>query len=591
MSYQVIARKWRPQTFDEVVFQDHVSRTLRNSITSGRISHAYLFSGPRGIGKTTMARILARALNCMEGPTPEPCGKCDNCLEIRNGSSFDVIEIDGASNNGVDDIRELRENVNFAPVRSRYKVYIIDEVHMVTTQAFNALLKTLEEPPPHVIFIFATTEIHRIPQTILSRCQKFFFKRIPIEPIVEHLKKIVDREGYGISEQALFPIARAAEGSMRDAQSLLDQVISFSDYRREGDDSIDIQISEQDALSILGVVPVESYIAQLACIIDMDPVASMNEVHRVVSMGIDIPRYVAGFMDILRSVRLIRNRVSAGDLLGLSRAEMDMLKESADKFHDEELGELFRIASILQNDLKYMANDRVVLEMALLDMIAVRRTPSVAEIIRKLEQGGGTQSGAAPGTGSTSDTGRGYSGREAGSASVPETAERKPAPTAGAEHHDITSLWKEFLASIRESRQYLYFILKPAHVEFSGGELCVRYPGGSDHSYYTRILDAKNISIIREEMSMRMGSDVRVTVGVTETCAETPGGILDAAMNTETGGTGNGTAGPEKGYGSIPLPDAEMLKNPEIEEYSKISPAVEKIRNTFHGEIINKGEK
>jgi DNA polymerase-3 subunit gamma/tau len=179
MSYEVIARKWRPQNFDEVVFQDHISKTLQNSIKNGRISHAYLFSGPRGVGKTTMARILAKALNCVHGPTSSPCGECNNCIEIKSGNSFDVIEIDGASNNGVDDIRDLREKVNFAPVRSAYKVYIIDEVHMVTTQAFNALLKTLEEPPPHVVFIFATTEIHKIPDTILSRCQKFFFKKIP----------------------------------------------------------------------------------------------------------------------------------------------------------------------------------------------------------------------------------------------------------------------------------------------------------------------------------------------------------------------------------------------------------------------------
>jgi len=284
MSYQVTARKWRPQKFEEVVYQDHVSKTLKNSIEKGRVSHAYLFSGPRGTGKTTMARILAKALNCETGPTPSPCGECDNCREIRNSMSFDVIEIDGASNRGVNDIRELRENVNFAPVKAKYKIYIIDEVHMLTKEAFNALLKTLEEPPPHVVFIFATTEAHQVPDTILSRCQKYFFKKIPVDPIVRQLKNIIQHEGYRVSDRALFPIARAAEGSMRDAQSLMDQVISFSDSRKGGD----TEISEMDALSILGIVPVESYAVLLGSIAAADTAAVMAEVHRISIMGADI---------------------------------------------------------------------------------------------------------------------------------------------------------------------------------------------------------------------------------------------------------------------------------------------------------------
>jgi DNA polymerase-3 subunit gamma/tau len=216
MAYQVTARKWRPQKFEEVVFQEHISKTIKNSLIQGRVSHAYIFSGPRGVGKTTMARIVAKALNCQsgDGPVDNPCGKCENCVEIKNGSAFDVIEIDGASNRGIENIRELRENVNLAPVKSRYKVYIIDEVHMLTKEAFNALLKTLEEPPPHIVFIFATTEIHRIPETILSRCQKYQFKKIPVEVVVNHLKSIVDKEGFKLKKDALYPIARAGEGNL-----------------------------------------------------------------------------------------------------------------------------------------------------------------------------------------------------------------------------------------------------------------------------------------------------------------------------------------------------------------------------------------
>lgn len=231
MSYQVIARKWRPQTFDEVVGQEHVSTTLKNSIQSGRIGHAYLFTGIRGVGKTTAARILAKALNCERGPTPEPCNQCRSCVEITQGISMDVQEIDGASNRGIDNVRDLREGVAFAPARDRFKVYVIDEVHMLTQEAFNALLKTLEEPPAHVVFVFATTESHKVPSTIASRCQVFEFRRIPVDLLIERLRLIAGQEGFEVSEDALRVIAREADGSLRDASSFLDQVASFCDGR------------------------------------------------------------------------------------------------------------------------------------------------------------------------------------------------------------------------------------------------------------------------------------------------------------------------------------------------------------------------
>jgi len=319
-----------------------------------------------------MARILAKSLNCVEGPTSTPCGKCENCLEIRQGISFDVIEIDGASNNGIDNIRELRENVNFAPARSRYKIYIIDEVHMVTTAAFNALLKTLEEPPPHVIFIFATTEIHKIPDTILSRCQKYFFKKIPVDIVVTHLASIVEKEGYRISPAALYPVARIADGSMRDAQSLLEQVISFSG----GADGS--EISGDDALSILGVVPTESYAKLVELVSLSDKVGLMAEVDRIVSMGIDVSRYSAGFMDIIRYVRLINAGIDVKTMLGLSAEETELLAASGKGMGDFELSALFRIASELVKNLRFSGNDRVYLEMALLDMVSVIQTPTIA---------------------------------------------------------------------------------------------------------------------------------------------------------------------------------------------------------------------
>lgn len=376
MSYQVIARRWRPQKFDEVVFQNHVSSTIRNSIASERISHAYIFTGPRGVGKTTTARILAKSLNCIHGPTPDPCGVCENCVEITEGNSFDVIEIDGASNNSVDNIRDLREKVNFAPVKSKYKVYIIDEVHMLSTGAFNALLKTLEEPPPHVIFIFATTEIHKVPDTILSRCQKYFFKKIDPEYIVSHLKKIIDKDGFNVKEKALYAVARAAGGSMRDAQSLLEQVLSFA----EGDET-----SEEAALAVLGVVPIDSYVRILKAIASKDAELIIKEAASIVETGADIPRYAAGMLEIVRTVRFITKDIDIKNITGYSNEEILLLKEVGGQFADDELSGFFKILNSLQNDLKYSDNERIHLEMALLDMLAVAEKPSIADIIKAVK--------------------------------------------------------------------------------------------------------------------------------------------------------------------------------------------------------------
>jgi DNA polymerase III subunit gamma/tau len=292
MSYLVSARKYRPGTFDQLIGQEHIAHTLKNAISRDRVAHAYLFSGPRGIGKTSAARIFAKSLNCEQGPTPQPCGVCSFCTEIAEGRSLDLVEIDGASNRRIDEVRQLRENVRFVPTSSRYKVYIIDEVHMLTTEAFNALLKTLEEPPGHVIFIFATTEIHKVPPTIRSRCQQFVFKRIPIPLIVEGLKNILEDVEVSCEDRALFWIAKSALGSMRDAQSILDQMISYS----EG------TISEKDVFFVLGIPGYEVYHELAEHISRGDTTACFTLFDRLLKEGVEIVPLVSGMIEYYRNL-------------------------------------------------------------------------------------------------------------------------------------------------------------------------------------------------------------------------------------------------------------------------------------------------
>jgi len=552
MSYQVIARKWRPQDFDAVVFQEHVSRTIRNSIRNGRIAHAYIFAGPRGVGKTTMARILAKAVNCKDGPTDTPCGVCENCREIREGIAFDVIEIDGASSRGIENIRELRENVNFAPLKSAYKVYIIDEVHMLTTEAFNALLKTLEEPPAHVIFVFATTEIHRVPDTILSRCQKYFFKKISIDAIVAHLAHIAGVEGFDVEERALYSIARASDGSMRDAQSLLDQMLSFSDG----------SVGEAETLALLGVVPLASYLHVLGSVAAPDRAALMDEVHRVVSLGVDIPRYVAGLLDVIRSLRLVKSGVEVREILGFSAEEAGELKNLASRFHDGELGVMFRIGIDIQNDLRAQAGERICLEMGLLDMASAKGAPSIAEILEKIDR-----QAKAPATEKKTpepESSRPEPGRQGGAA-----VERSSDASAAVAAPKLRREWGVFLSSLEKQRQYLHVRLNQAQAHFEEGRLILSFPISDENGFYSRIIDAKELAFIKEELSRRLGSPVSVET-------------RDAPEAANSVDVGNSDA---------PLPEAVMISRPEPEELPLVSPVVEKVKDMFHGSIIDKGDE
>ena len=362
MDYQVSARKYRPGTFDDVIGQPHVVQTLVNSITTKRIAQAYLFSGTRGVGKTTVARILAKALNCEQGPTGTPCGTCSNCLEIAQGTSVDVMEIDGASNTSVDDVREIRENVKFAAFRGKYRVYIIDEVHMLSNSAFNALLKTLEEPPPHVVFIFATTEIHKIPATILSRCQHYNFRRIARTEIVERLRHVVDQDQIVIEERSLMALARASEGSMRDGLSLLDQAVAFGGKT----------IVHADLEALLGAVPQELVRAMIQAITAQESAAALRVLAQLLDQGHDLRAYCAEVVEYLRNMLVVSVVTSSQEWQGLIEASAeDLAQMAADarSFSPELLQELFAIFTQAEDSLRLSAHPRFVLETA-----AVRAT-------------------------------------------------------------------------------------------------------------------------------------------------------------------------------------------------------------------------
>jgi DNA polymerase-3 subunit gamma/tau len=374
MSYQVIARKWRPGTFEEVIGQPHATRTLQNAIRMDRIAHAYLFSGARGVGKTSVARILAKVLNCEKGPSPTPCNQCSNCREISHTNSVDVIEIDGASNRGIDNIRELRETVRYMPAKGRYKVYIIDEVHMLTTEAFNALLKTLEEPPPHVIFIFATTEAHKIPATILSRCQRFDFRRLSLLQIVEHLKRIISQEGADFSEGILYAIAREADGSMRDAQSLLEQLLAFS-----GD-----ELPEAEILDILGVIDRQSVLRAAEAILSENSQACLEIVADVYRRGIDSRRFCQHLCDHFRNLLFAAISAEPEMLVDLPEDEKKLLKDQAAGTTPESLHVYFQMLLRGEEQIRRSSMPKIALEMLLLRMAQLPKLESIDAVLDRI---------------------------------------------------------------------------------------------------------------------------------------------------------------------------------------------------------------
>lgn len=379
MSYQVIARKWRPKAFGELVGQNHITQTLLNALRNQRLHHAILFTGPRGTGKTSSARILAKSLRCTQSVDFVPCHECQDCQDVAAGRSIDVIEIDGASNNGVDAIRELRETVGYMPSSGSHKLYIIDEVHMLSTSAFNALLKTLEEPPSHVIFILATTEAHKIPHTILSRCQRFDFRRIPIRLITSHLSEICQAEGVQADEEALWLIARQGDGSMRDSQSLLDQVITFC-----GD-----HLTQDQAVEVLGLTDRTLLLNAVEALVHQDNKKIIDIIQKIFTAGYDPQIFVQDLLEELRHLLLIKLvGVSGGEInkvVDLPESELQHLHTLATNLSEENVHLLFDIALKGGNDLLRAQDTRVVLEMLLLKMTSAPRVLDILSLGQRLQ--------------------------------------------------------------------------------------------------------------------------------------------------------------------------------------------------------------
>jgi len=552
LAYQVLARRWRPQRFEDLVGQEHVTRTLSNAIKTGRLAHAFLFCGPRGVGKTSAARILAKCLNCekaKDGPIPEPCNKCGSCAEIAAGRSLDVLEIDGASNRGIDEIRDLRENVRYAPSQGRAKVYIIDEVHMLTKEAFNALLKTLEEPPPAVYFVFATTEAHKVPATIRSRCQKYDFHRIPAELIVETLGKLAKKEKFQVEPAALAELARQADGGLRDAQSLLDQAAAVGGG----------QVTLEGLRQLLGEAEGEAYLRIVERTAEGDAGGAFSELQELLDRGMDPGRVALDLTQTLRDLLVARAAPKSAVALGVRQDLVEELGRIAQTVPEAKLTAMLALASRNAADLRRSSRPRLTLEVALARMSRLEDPGDLAQLAERLEAlqgqvGGGPPAGGgsggsgggggpspgripspaqaraaarSPGKGRGSGGGpRAEAGEFAPPAEMPpperpgayESEEEEPATavaTAEAPPLDgpAGELWPELLRRVRTRKMMLAsFLEHGAPASLDDEALTVVF----DNNYYEGMVSRReNVAILREELKAITDKalDFRVKMG------------------------------------------------------------------------------
>jgi len=507
MSYLVLARKWRPQSFDDIAGQEHITRTLSNAIRSNRIAHAYLFTGVRGVGKTTAARILAKALNCEKGPTPNPCNQCSFCAEITSGNCIDVLEIDGASNRGIDEIRQIIENVRYQPAQCRFKIYVIDEVHQVTRDAFNALLKTLEEPPPSVKFILATTEPHRLPETILSRCQRYDFRRITLREIVRRLDEISQQEGLKITKGALVLLAREADGSMRDAQSLLEQVLACVEPGSTSRD--ETAVDERLLEEILGLAERQVLYEISKAVIQGNAQRCIELIAKVVVEGRDLGRLSRDLVEHFRNLLVVRlaktdakdaEAPGKGQLLDLPDQEIDDLRTQVADLSTETLLDYFDFMAAGDEEVNRSSNPRFPLETVLVRLATLPKTLPIAQLLERLEKLEKKLPGAGPAASASVS---------ASVTQTPQAATSAP-PAALSVAGDKDNLWQNFVSFIGREKKFLASHLEVATAhELRPGQLKIGVAEGHHLNY---LQDPDNLSVLKNLAKRFFGDDVAVHI-------------------------------------------------------------------------------
>jgi DNA polymerase-3 subunit gamma/tau len=541
MSYQVLARRWRPQRFDDVVGQQAVTRTLRNAIAAGRVAHAFVFAGARGCGKTTTARILARALNCVQGPTPDPCGTCDACVEIAQGRDIDVLEIDAASHTGIDNIREVViAGLSIAPVRDRFKVFIIDEVHQLSTPSFNALLKSIEEPPAHVVFIMATTELHKIPDTILSRSQVFEFRTIPAAAIAEHLRRIADAEQIQVPDSALALVARAAEGSMRDAQSALDQVIAFAGQT----------IGEDDVAAVLGLVGRDLLFEIVEAVIEEDAPRAFALADRAVEAGHDLKLVCRELAVVVRDLMMASidpGRLADGEVAEGDRARLTAI---AARMSREDLMRAFDVLARAEQDIRAASQPRYHFEMALLRWMHLQKLVPLTDLL----------DGGKGGPGLTRPAATPLRGPTARPVPPPAAARAVAAPVGSAPEGSLSGdpLKEALLAHIQATRSTLYRIaIVMARIDVSHDQVTFTFASNQNAP---RVQLEQNRQWLEAEVQRLAGRRIPVVVSKRDDVAAPPDG---------GGAPASPAAAPAAGVRDA---KAEALSSPVVQELLDVFP-------------------
>ncbi len=600
MSYQVIARKYRPQRFSDVVGQEHVTQTLSNAIGQNRIAHAYLFCGPRGTGKTTIARIFAKCLNCTHGPKVDFSDDDPRCQEITEGRSFDVFEIDGASNNGVEQVRDLRETCKFAPASSKFKIYIIDEVHMLSTAAFNALLKTLEEPPAHVKFMFATTDPEKVLPTILSRCQRFDLRRIPSALIVSHLAQIARQEKVTIDEPALLAIARGADGGMRDAESALDQLISFCGET----------IAENDVLSMFGLAAQRQILALADAILKDQPETVIREINELSRHGKDLGRLLADLLGYFRNLLIFQ--VSRGDLrlLDISETEAAAIKQRAAELSVDALTRIMEVLSDCESRLRDATSKKILVEIGLLNAIDAKNAVSIDSVLKQLNQlRSETGASASPAPRSPSPQIPAASPKHSSSApsaagpapAIAEIAgkpEARAAATAGASQEQLEQLWGNLVEAVGRASPFTKSYLLEAHpVSLEKNILTIGFdPEFAEH--LGLVDNAKNHTLLQTKLQELGHPDCRIKFIQAEAPAQRqrqepetkspPARAVTAAPASVSAPQPAISAAPAKGAGESGAPVKPRAESaPAHKEDFKNDPLIKKALEVFKGQIVD----